>query len=185
MDQWTIAHGQPDVSHPNGLSAAKQHQWGKPCKAADIVRLTLSLPDRHHQARLLAVLASHSDDWWHALPISSCGVRLDDEAVGVAVGLRLGAKLCEPHQCSCSAKVEPEGTHSLACKRRAGRIIRHRALNDLVWRSFGRAKVPAVEEPVGLMRSDEKRPDGLTQITWQAGKCMTWDVTLWLAPQWR
>ena len=26
------------------------------------------------------------------------------------------------------------------------------------------------------MRSDVKRPDGLTQIPWQAGKCMTWDV---------
>ena len=28
------------------------------------------------------------------------------------------------------------------------------------------------------MRSDGKRPDGLTQIPWQAGKCMTWDVTV-------
>ena len=28
------------------------------------------------------------------------------------------------------------------------------------------------------MRSDGKRPDGLTQIPWQASKCMTWDVTV-------
>ena len=28
------------------------------------------------------------------------------------------------------------------------------------------------------MRSDGKRPDALTQIPWQAGKCMTWDVTV-------
>jgi len=28
------------------------------------------------------------------------------------------------------------------------------------------------------MRSDGKRPNGLTQISWQAGKCMTWDVTV-------
>ena len=28
------------------------------------------------------------------------------------------------------------------------------------------------------MRSDGKRPDGLTQIPWHAGKCMTWDVTV-------
>ena len=103
---------------------------------------------------------------------------MDDEAVRVAVGLRLGAKLCEPHQCSCGAKVDPEGTHGLACKRSAGRITRHHALNDLVWRALGRAKVPAVKEPVGLMRSDGKRPDGLTQIPWQAGKCMTWNVTV-------
>ena len=31
----------------------------------------------------------------HALPITSCGLRLDDEAVRVVVGLRLGAILCE------------------------------------------------------------------------------------------
>ena len=36
----------------------------------------------------------------------------------------------------------------------------------------------AVKEPASLLRSDGKRPDGLTQIPWQAGKCMTWDVTV-------
>ena len=101
----------------------------------------MSLPDRHQQARLLAASTPHSGDWLHALPISSCGLRLDDEAVRVAVGLRLGAKLYEPHQC---AKVDPEGTHGLACKRSAGRITHHQALDDLVWRALGRAKVPCV-----------------------------------------
>ena len=89
--------------------------------------------------------APHSGDWLHALPISSCGLRLDDEAVRVAVGLRLGAKLCEPHQCSCGAKVGPEGTHGLACRHSAGRTTGHHALNDLVWRALGRANVPAVK----------------------------------------
>ena len=32
---------------------------------------------------------------------------------------------------------------------------------------------PAVKEPVDLLRSDGERRDGLTQISWQAGKCMT------------
>ena len=50
-----------------------------------------SLPDAHDQARLLAVTAPHSGDWLHVLPISSCGLHLDDEAVRVAVGLRLRA----------------------------------------------------------------------------------------------
>ena len=31
----------------------------------------------------------------------------------VAVGLRLGAKLCEPHRCCIGASVDLEGTHSL------------------------------------------------------------------------
>jgi hypothetical protein len=178
LEQWTIAHGLADVLPPDGSSSAIQLEWDKPSIAADLAKLNASLPERHHQARLLAVSAPHSGDWLHALPISSCGLRLDDDAVRVAVGLRLGAKLCEPHQCPCGAKVGPEGTHGLACKRSAGRTTRHHALNDLVWRALGRANVPAVKEPVGLLRSDGKRPDGLTQIPWKAGKCMTWDVTV-------
>ena len=38
--------------------------------------------------------------------------------------------------------------------------------------------MPAVKELIGLVRSDGKRPDGLMQIPWQVGKCMTWDVTV-------
>ena len=178
LDRWTFTLGQPDVSYPVGPSASKQREWDRHQIDAELERLKSSMPDAHNQARLLAVTAPHSGDWLHALPISSCGLRLDDEAVRVAVGLRLGAKLCEPHQCPCGATVNPEGTHGLACRRSAGRITRHHALNDLVWRSLGRANIPAVKEPVGLFRSDGKRPDGLTQIPWLAGKCMTWDVTV-------
>jgi len=43
-------------------------------------------------------------------------------------------RLCEPYQCPCGAKVGPEGTHGLACRRSAGRTTRHHALNDLEWR---------------------------------------------------
>jgi hypothetical protein len=178
LDQWTIAHGMPDALPPAGSLSAKQHEWDKPSIAADIARLNASLPDRRNQARLLAVSAPHSSDWLHALPISSCGLRLDDEAIRVAVGLRLGTKLCEPHQCRCGALVCPQGTHGLACRRSAGRTSRHFAINDLIWRALIRADVPAVKEPVGLLRTDGKRPDGLTQIPWQGGRCLTWDVTV-------
>jgi len=40
---------------------------------------------------------------------------------------------------------------------------------DMFWRTLGRANVPAVNEQIGLLRSDGKRPDGLTQVPWQAG----------------
>ena len=114
----------------------------------------------------------------HALPITSCGLHLDDEAVRVAVGLRLGAILCEPHKCPCGSDVDAEGTHGLACRRSSGRTSRHHVINDLIWRSLLRADIPAIKEPAGLLRSDGKRPDGLTQIPWQSGRCMTWDVTV-------
>ena len=126
----------------------------------------------------MAASAPHSGDWLHALPLSTCGLRLDNEAVRVAVGLRLGTSLCEPHQCPCGKQVDARGTHGLSCKPGAGRSIRHHQHNDIIHRALMRASTPSVLEPPGLSRTDGKRPDGLTLIPWQRGKSLTWDVTV-------
>ena len=111
-------------------------------------------------------------------PVTNCGLRLDNEAIRVGIGLRLGSKLCEPHTCPCGASVDASGTHGLACKKGAGRITRHHHINDLVQRALVRASIPSVKEPVGLLRSNGKRPDDLALIPWQGGKSLTWDVTV-------
>ena len=67
---------------------------------------------------------------------------------------------------------------SFVCKRSPGRSARHHALNDLVARSFASAGVPVSKEPVGLLRSDSTRPDGVTLVPWQSGKSLCWDVTV-------
>ena len=36
----------------------------------------------------------------------------------------------------------------------------------------------STREPVGLFRSDGKRPGGATQIPWAKGKPLAWDVTV-------
>ena len=131
-----------------------------------------------HRARMLAASAQHSGDWLHALPITACGLRLSDDAVRIAVGLRLGCKFCEPHKCFCGAVVDESGRHGLSCRRSAGRIARHHYINDLLWRALSRAGVPAVKEPAGLSRSDGKRPDGMTLIPWREGRSVLWDVTI-------
>ena len=105
-------------------------------------------------------------------------IRLGDEAIRVAIGLRLGLNICESHTCLCGANVDARGLHGLACKRSAGRSTRHHQLNDLIWRALKRADIPSTKEPTGLLRSDGKRPDGLTLVPWQAGKCLTWDATV-------
>ena len=121
----------------------------------------------------------HSGDWLHALPVSSCGLRLDDEAIRVAIGLRLGTPLCAEHTCNCGAWVDCMGTHGLSCKLGTGRLARHQQLNDLVWRALERASIPSCREPRNLLRDSELRPDGLTLIRpWKEGKCLTWDVTV-------
>jgi len=100
------------------------------------------------------------------------------DVIRVAVGVRLGVNLCDPHVCVCGHQVDSRGTHGLACQRSAGRHPRHGLLNDLIWRALQRAKVPAAKEPTGLVRSDGKRPDGATMVPWARGRCMAWDVTV-------
>ena len=113
----------------------------------------------------------------NAMPVSSCGLRLDNEAIRVAIGLRLGVNLCAPHACPCGAAVDALGIHGLSCRRSAGRFTRHSMLNDLLTRACIRSGVPAVKEPNGLFPSDEKRPDGVSLVPWRMGRCIAWDVT--------
>jgi len=51
----------------------------------------------HQRAQFLASTAPHSGNWYLALPITSCGLSLDDETIRVAVALRLGLNLGAPH----------------------------------------------------------------------------------------
>jgi len=137
-----------------------------------------SLVDSRQKATFLAAATHHSGDWLMALPITACGLRLDDEAVRVAVASRLGLDLCIPHPCPCGSSVDAWGIHAFVCKHASGKILRHQALNDVISRAFASAGVPAMKEPSGLSRSDGRRPDGLSLIPWQNGKAVTWDVTV-------
>ena len=159
-------------------SKHKQKTWDVPVIKKCFGFLKESLSDPVDQARLLAVSSHRAGEWLKALPISSCGLLLDDEAIRVAVGLRLGAKLCVPHTCLCGSEVDARGLHGLSCKRSAGRISRHHNMNEIVWRALTRAGIPSTKEPTGLSWSDSRRPDGLTLIPWSSGRCAAWDVTV-------
>jgi len=67
----------------------KQPFWDRPGILADhvMVQSSLSLPSQ--QACSLAASALHSGHWLFAMLITSCGLRLDDEAVRVGLVLRL------------------------------------------------------------------------------------------------
>ena len=99
-----------------------------------------------------------------ALPLATVGLRLENEAVRMAVGLRLGLTLCRPHTCPCGAQVDALGTHGLACKKSAGRHPRHGLLNDTIWRALQRAQMPSIKEPTGLIPASDLRPDGASTL---------------------
>ena len=109
--------------HTRSSIRRKQSAWDKPIIAADLAVIKSHFFDSFNTARLLAVSAPYSGDWLHALPLATCGLKLDNKAIRIAVGLRLGISLCEPHQCPCGKLVDARGTHGLSCKRGEARVI--------------------------------------------------------------
>ena len=75
-------------------------------------------------------------DWLFALPIALCGLKLDDEAVRVAVGLRLGLDLCIPHQCHCGSPVDAHGLHSFVWQRPENNFTHTKAALKVVFFSM-------------------------------------------------
>jgi len=134
----------------------KQPFWDRPGVLVDKALVEASLNSPHSRASFLAASCQHSGDWLFALPIASCGLKLDDEAVRVAVGLRLGLDLCVRHECHCGSMVDARGVHSLVCKKAPGRTARHHALNDLIARGFASAVFPVTKEPMGLFPDRRK-----------------------------
>ena len=105
---------------------------------------------------------AHPGAWLNALLISSLGLCTEDEMVGIAVGLRFGVSLCRPHDCiNCGAVVDEWGTHGLSCRFSKGRHTRHSAINDIIMQSLDS---PPALEPVGLYRSDGKRPGQIRSL---------------------
>jgi hypothetical protein len=169
------------MSPPAGLSAKLQLSWDTPVIQLDMRSVFVATATAEDRAQLFAIMSPHASEWLFALPISSCGLHLDDEAVRIAVGLRLGLHLCQTrlYPCGrCGSTVDTLGMHGLSRKRSSGRATRHHLTERPVYRALRRADVPAAKEPADLTRIDGKRPDGLTPIPWQGGRSLTRDATV-------
>ena len=172
---WSKDHNR---APPEGVAQHQQKAWDIPKTSALAESLLENAPDPRSRARLLASSAWESGAWLNALPISSLGLRMDDDTIRIATGLRLGAPLCRPHTCHhCGEEVDSLATHGLSCRWSEGRHHRHAAVNDITHRALVAAKVPSRLEPSGLYRTDGKRPDGITVVPWKKGKLLIWDAT--------
>ena len=92
--------------------------------------------DNCSKARSKAISTQHAGDWLKAVPASTLELRLEDESMSVAVGLRLGVNLCMPFTCSCGSQVDARGAHGLSCSRSAGRQMQHSLINSEILRAF-------------------------------------------------
>ena len=173
---WSKGHS---ADAPSGQDSHRQKAWDSP-RVKAVMESLLSQATPETKGRLLAAQRKESGAWLSAPPVSSLGMRIEDEVVRIAVGLRLGTPLCTTHRCNlCGNQVDTSGTHGLHCRKKPGVHSRHATLNNIIQRSLAAADIPSVLEPVGLCRSDGKRADGVTIIPWKRGRALAWDVTCW------
>ena len=119
-----------------------------------------------------------ASQWLNVIPCKNLNLKLTDQQLRIAIGLRLGAKLCEKHKCVCGKEVDTYGLHGLSCTKSAGRFSRHANLNALFKQTLSSIKIPSILEPSNMFRTDGKRPDGVTLVPWASGRQMVWDVTV-------
>ena len=151
LERWKAISDSPP---PSDEVYGKQKCWDRIITKQTFSMLLANCTSQIDKARILASKAAHTGDWLNAPPITSIGLRMSYEIIRVAIGIRLEAKLCEPHQCTCGALVDARGLHGLSCRYSAGRHARHSLLNDTIWRALNKAGVQSIKEPTGLLRSD-------------------------------
>ena len=96
-----------DASTPPVADAPRQKAWDAPRVAPSVKALQEAAPDISAQTRLLAASLKEEGAWLQALPVSSLGLRMEDDVFRVATGLRLGVPLCQPHKCQqCGTPVD-------------------------------------------------------------------------------
>ena len=112
LEAWKLLS---NAAVPVGLEVTKQRSWDERCISSALTNLTANVTDAISRARLLAAQSAHSGDWLMAPPITVVGLRLSDEAVRIAVGVRLGTNLFEPHQYPCAVQWSMQEA-SMACR---------------------------------------------------------------------
>jgi len=93
---WTSGR---NISPPLLPATSKQKEWDRPIINWQKDQLLSTSPDEVSRARLLAVFSPHSGDWLNAPPLTAVGLRMNNETIRIATGLRLGA----PHDFMCTS----------------------------------------------------------------------------------
>ena len=151
--------------------------WTEPIFDSEIADLILRLEPTDVK-RFNAFQDRFGSQWLNIITCKNLGLKLSNQHLRIAIGLRLGSEKCERLKCVCGKNVTEDGWHGLSCLKNAGRFSRYSNLNALIKQSLSSTHIPSVLEPRHLYRTDQERPDGLTLFPWPVGKQLLWDVTV-------
>ena len=86
LQAWMILTGS---GPPTGSAAHRQREWDSRWTSKAWTTLHESTNNALDRARLLASRAPHAGDWLLAPPVTALGLRLSDDVIWIAVGIRL------------------------------------------------------------------------------------------------
>ena len=154
-----------------------QKNWTEPIFDSEIADLVLRLEPTDVK-NFNAFQDRFGSQWLNAIPCKNLRLKLSNQQLRIAIGIRLGSKICERHKFVCGKYVTEDGWQGLSCLKSAESFSRHSNMNALIKHSLSSTHIPSVLEPRHLYRTDQKRPDGLTLVPWAVGKQLLWDVTV-------
>ena len=111
LEQWSFEFPMPPEDHSH-----LQHGWDELLYERHFSTVLNSASDVQDKTHLLSVASSESGAWLGALPVPSLGTKLDNESLGIALGLRLGVPIVVEHTSVCCGNVDAYGTHGLSCR---------------------------------------------------------------------
>ena len=117
--------------------------------------------------------------WLHTFAMSALGLKIDDQVIWVATGLCFGmpcAALIPANIVGLGKGPARPPWVTLQEEVRVA-IPNMIAVNNVIRRSLGSAKIALYLEPQGLERKDGKRLVGATVMPWKTGKILVWDAT--------
>ena len=146
--------------------SAKQSNWTSPVYRKKFSSL-LALCNDQDKGRLLGCACIGSGDWIDNLPSSTLQLDLTIDEFCVATGYRLGAPIASTFKCVCVSFCDTDGAFALICSKIAAPFRRHNNCNILIKLLLSAAGLPSTLEPLGLLRKNGIRPDGVTLSSWK------------------
>ena len=148
-----------------------EKKWTEPIFDSEIADLILRL-DPTDVKRFNAFQDRFGSQWLNVIPCKNLRLKLSNQQLRIAIGLRLGSKICERHKCVCGKNVTEDGWHGLSCLKSAGRFSRHSNPYKAESIIYSHSVCFRTTTPL------QERPDGLTLVPWADGKQLLWDVTV-------
>ena len=130
-----------------------QKNWTEPIFDSEIADLVLRLKPTDVK-RFNAFQDRFGSQWLNVIPCKNLGLKLSNQQLRTAIGLRLGSKICERLKCVCGNDVNEDGWHGLSCLKIAGRFSSHSNLNALIKQSVSSTHIPSVLGPRHLYRTN-------------------------------